>query len=171
MEFAAPELHRQTELVELELRSTEVPDLTASWVARAVMNPPLDIGRDRAVLARLMGPGAFLAWLRALLGDVSGGAGGDPWPERTPGAPRPPASWQSRVYKTPTLESVLRTWMRNPAAVHQVDRELEKWAREIREVFSEDADENDREALREVGRFEAAWRVIRDGLDLGAATP
>ena len=171
VEFAAPELHRQTELVELELRSTEVPDLTASWVARAVMNPPLDIGRDRAVLARLMGPGAFLAWLRALLGDVSGGAGGDPWPERTHGAPRPPGSWQSRVYKTPTLESVLRTWMRNPAAVHQVDRELEKWAREIREVFSEDADENDREALREVGRFEAAWRVIRDGLDLGAATP
>lgn len=171
VEFAAPELHRQTELVELELRSTEVPDLAASWVARAVMNPPLDIGRDRAVLARLMGPGAFLAWLRALLGDVSGGASGDPWPERTRGAPRQPASWKIGVSRTPTLESVLRAWIRNPATVRQVDRELETWAREIREALPEDADENDREALREVGRFEAAWRVIRDGLDLGATTP
>lgn len=78
VEFPSVPLYRQTELVELELRSTEVPDLVASWVARAVMNPPLDIGRDRAVLARLMGPRAFLTWLRALLDDVTGGVGGDP---------------------------------------------------------------------------------------------
>ena len=171
VEFAATDLHRQTELVELELRSTEVPDLTASWVARAVMDPPLDIDRDRAVLARLMGPRPFLAWLRSLLDDATGEGGGDPWPERTHGASRQTASWQHRVSGTPTLESVLRAWMRNPAAVHQVDRALETWAREIRESLPEDANEDDREALQEVGRFEAAWRVIREGLDLGATTP
>ena len=170
VEFAATDLHRQTELVELELRSTEVPDLTASWVARAVMHPPIDIDRDHAVLARLMGPRAFLAWLRALLDDVTGGPGGNPWPER-PKAPPQPASAQSRGSATPTLESVLRAWTRKPAAVRQVDRALETWAREMRKALSEHADEDVQEALRELGRFEAAWRVIRDGLDLGATTP
>ena len=135
------------------------------------MNPPLDIGRDRAVLARLMGPRAFLTWLRALLDDGTGGVGGDPWPERTHGASSQPESWQGSVPGTPTLESILRAWVRNPTAVRQVDRALETWAREIREALSEDAGENDREALREVCRFEVAWRVIRNGLDLGTAAP
>ena len=171
VEFAATDLHRQTELVELELRSTEVPELTASWVARAVMDPPFDINRDRAVLARLMGPRPFLAWLRSLLDDTTGAGGGNPWPEPAPGSSRKTANWQHCVSGTPTLESVLRAWMRNPAAVHQVDRALETWAREIRESLPEDANEDDREALQEVDRFEAAWGVIREGLDLGATTP
>ena len=170
VEFAATDLHRQTELVELELRSTKVPDLTASWVARAVMDPPFDIDRDRAVLARLMGPRPFLAWLRTLLDGAPGAGGGNPWPERPPGASPKTANRQLRVSGTPTLESVLRAWMRNPAAVHQVDRALETWGREIREALPEDADVDDREALHEVERFEAAWRVIRKGLDLGAIT-
>ena len=171
VEFPATTLHRQTELVELKLQSFAVPELSASWVSRAIMNPPLDIGRDRAVLARLMGPRAFLTWLRALLDEVTGGAGDDPWPERTHGAPRQPVSWQSSVHGTPTLESILRAWMRNPAAVHQVDRALETWASEIREALSEDAGQDDQEALRGIRRFEAAWGVIRSGLDLGATAP
>ena len=171
VKFAATELHRQTELVELELRSTKDPELTASWVARAVMEPPFDIDRDRAVLARLMGPRPFLAWLRSLLDDATGAGGGNPWPERPPGASRRTANRQHRVFGTPTLESVLRAWMRNPAAVRQVDRALETWAREIRESLPEDANEDDREALQEVDRFEAAWGVIREGLDLGATAP
>ena len=170
VKFAATELHRQTELVELEIRSTEVPEFTASWVARAVMDPPFDIDRDRAVLARLMGPRPFLAWLRSLLDDATGAEGGNPWPEPPPGASRKTANRQYRVSGTPTLESVLRAWMRNPAAVHQVDRALETWAREIREALPEDADVDDRAALQEVEQFEAAWRVIREGLDLGATT-
>lgn len=165
--------HRQTELMELELRSTEAPDLVVSWVARAVMDPPLEIARDRAVLARLMGPGAFLRWLRALVDDVTGEAGGDPWPEPM-GGKRPPAeSWGSSdspaAWRGPTLEGVLRAWIRNPAAVRQVDRALGIWAQEMRDALAEDAEQEEREALREMVRFEAEWRVIRDGLDLGEA--
>ena len=171
VEFAATDLHQQTELVEIELRSTEVPELTVSWVARAVMDPPLGIDRDRAVLARLMGPRPFLTWLRSLLDDATGAGGGNPWPARTPKASRKKASRQHRVSGTPTLESILRAWMRNPAAVNQVDRALETWAREIRKALPRDAEEDDREALHEVERFEAAWRVIREGLALGATMP
>ena len=166
VEFPVPVFHRQTELVELRLRSTEVPDLNASWVARAVMNPPLDVTRDRAVLARLMGPRAFLTWLRALLDDVTGGAGDGPWPERTDEERHEPASWRTAFLGTPTLESVLRAWMRNPATVRQVDRALEIWAREIKDALPEDAGQDDREALQELRRFEDAWGVIRNGLEL-----
>ena len=46
----------------------------------------------RAVLARLMGPRAFLTWLRTLLNDVTGEAGDDPWPDRTDEERPEPAS-------------------------------------------------------------------------------
>ena len=169
VEFPAAALHRQTELVELELRSTEDRDLVASWIARAVMHPPFEIARDRAVLARLMGPRAFLAWLRTLLDEVTGGAGDDPWPERTDEERPRPASGSgssSAIRGVPTLESVLRAWIRNPAAVRQVDRALKTWAREIRDALPEDAGQDDQVALRELECFEAAWDVIRNGLDL-----
>lgn len=171
VELPAAALHRQTELVELELRSTEDSALVASWVARAVMHPPIEIARDRAVLARWMGPRAFLKWLRTLLDEVTGGAGDDPWPER-PDEERPrPASGNgssSAIRGIPTLESVLRAWIRNPAAVRQADRALETWAREIRNALPEDAGQDDQVALRELECFEAAWDVIRNGLDLEA---
>lgn len=173
VEFPATALHQQTELVELELRSTEDPDLTASWVARAIMEPPPNVTRDHAVLARLMGPRAFLTWLCALLDDITGEAGGEPWPERMDGKHNQPTKWQgnssSVVRESPTLESVLRAWIRSPEAVCQVDRALETWASEIRKSLSDDVHQDDREALQELDRFEAAWCVIRNGLDLGSA--
>ena len=171
VEFPAAALHRQTELVVLELRSDEVPGLVISWVARAEMHPPLDVARDRAVLARLMGPRAFLVWLRTLLDDGTGEADDDRWPERTDEERPEPASRHgsgssSAIRGAPTLESVLRAWMRNPAAVREVDRALETWAREIRGSFPEDAGQDDRAALQELDCFEEAWSVIRNGLDL-----
>ena len=171
VEFPGTALHRQTELVVLELRSTEVPALVISWVARADMHPPFDVARDRAVLARLMGPRAFLTWLRTLLDDVTGGAGDDPWPERK-GEERPePANRYgggspSATQGAPTLESVLRAWIRNPTAVRQVDQALKTWTREIRDALPENAGQDDRSALRDLDCFEEAWGVIRNGLDL-----
>ena len=171
VEFPGAALHWQTELVVLELRSTEVPDLAISWVARAEMHPPIDVARDRAVLARLMGPRAFLTWLRTLLDDGAGEAGDDLWPERRDEESPEPVSWHgngssSAVRGAPTLESILRAWIRNPDAVRQVDRALETWAREIRKALAEDAGEEDQAALRELDCFEEAWGVIRNGLGL-----
>ncbi|MCA9547175.1 MAG: phospholipase D family protein [Myxococcales bacterium] len=162
--------HRQTELVVLELRSTATQDLAASWLARATLDPPPDVARDRAVLARLMGPRAFLAWLRALLDEVAGEGGDEAWPEdpRRRASARD-AGWSGGsgvLYAAPTLESVLRAWVRNPSAVQQVDRALETWGRELRAALPEDAGEEERQALGELERFESTWAVVRQGLDL-----
>ena len=171
LELPPTAIHRQTELLELLLRSSELPDLAVSWVDRAAMVPPPDIARDRAVLARLMGPRAFLIWLRSVLDEITGELDDDLWPEPTNGQVQQPLvpaspSGSAMTWTTPTLESVLRTWVRNPAAILQVDRALETWAREFRAARSEEAKRDDREALRELHRFEAAWRVIREGLHL-----
>lgn len=164
-------LHRQTELLEFELRSNENSEIVVSWVGRGEMSPSLNVARDQAVLARLMGPKAFLTWLRALLDDITGEADGVPWPEPTHGVRHglgiAQKSGASVVVRAPTLESVLRAWMRDPAAVRRVDHTLEIWISEIRDAFSSNAEGDDREALQEVDRFEAQWRVIRDGLALG----
>ncbi len=172
VELPVTRLHYQTELLELKVRSTENSDLAASWIARAIMDPPLDVARDRAVLARLMGPRAFLIWLRTLLGEISGEVDDDIWPERPNGQVRqirgasrngPAMTWNS-----PTLENVLRAWMRNPTTVLQVDRALDTWAREIRAGVAIDADEEERRAVQELDHFENAWKVIREGLHLGS---
>jgi hypothetical protein len=170
----ATPLHLQTELVVLELRSSLVPELRAQWVARATLDPAPDLTRDRAVLARLMGPRAFLAWLRALLDETSSDVGDEPWPEDPEGRTLPKRSgWSDGggvLYGAPTLESVLRAWVRNPAAVQQVDRAIETWGRELRRALAEDASADEHAALQEVEHFESTWAVVRQGLDLPQVT-
>ena len=164
-------LHRQTELLEFELRSNQIDDIVVSWVARAEMDPPPDFARDQAVLARLMGPKAFLTWLRALLDDVRDDSGCALWPETTSAVGHQLENSRmggtSVVSRAPTLESVLRAWIRTPEAVRRVDLILEPWIREIRDAFSEDPAQDEREALQQINHFEAQWRVIREGLELG----
>ncbi len=121
--LAAVPAHHETELVTLELRSIDRPASSVAWVARARLDPPPDVSRDRAVLARLMGPRAFLSWLRALLDEVAGDEGSDTWPEPEPRIPDG-GDWrkaQGPRLEAPTLEAVLRAWARDPAAVRRVD--------------------------------------------------
>lgn len=171
VELPATSLHCQSELLELELRLIECPDLAVSWIARAVMNPPINVTRDRAVLARLMGPRAFLVWLRTLLGEITGEVEDDTWPERKNDQVRQPLrlsrNGPTMARSSPTLEYVLRAWMRNPTTVLQVDQALDTWASEIRAGVTEDADPVDRKAIQELDRFETTWKVIREGLHLG----
>ncbi|WP_295383957.1 phospholipase D family protein [uncultured Thiodictyon sp.] len=166
-------LHQQTELIELTLSTKSPTSQSVAWLARAPLDPAPDIGRDRAVLARLMGPRAFLAWLQALLNEIAGDSGDRPWPpDNKNGAsssdPRPFDS--TLLFPAPTLEAVLRAWTRDPSSVRHVDRAITTWAEGIRLNVTDDADEYERDALGELQRFEEAWRVIRVGLSLDRET-
>lgn len=163
--------HQETELVSLELRSVEQPSSSVSWVARAPLDPPPNVARDRAVLARLMGPRAFLSWLRTLLDEVAGDDDGGTWPEPDPGYTDHQDHRKPRGHRLegPTLEAVLRAWARDPEAVRRVDQALMQWAAEMRQAFADEWDAQEREALDELSRLEDAWRVVRTGLGLGEA--
>jgi len=163
--------HHETELLSLELRALDRPSSSVSWISRAHLEPPPEVTRDRAVLARLMGPRAFLSWLRSMLDEITGDEGGDTWPEPEPRDPDG-GDWRkaygSRL-EAPTLEAVLRAWARDPEAVRRIDQALFLWAVEMRKALAEEWDASEQEALSELSRFEDAWKVVRTGLGLGEA--
>ena len=172
IQFPWTTLHRRTELVELILRSTKDPDKTVPWVARAVSDPPLTIERDRAVLARLMGPKAFLLWLSSMLGEIIGQSPGNSWPKRMTREPKNRGA-ASYVLKPPTIESVLRTWVEDQKKVRSVDNAMKRWDQEIKNIQRHELEPDDKDAQEELIRFQdelrrfrEIWLVIRKGLRL-----
>ena len=163
IEFAETQLHEETELVVLELRCNEDADVRVSWVQRAPMNPPPSPERDREALGRLMGPRAMLAWIRSILEEFSGEGEDSPWPERDKRRNGSGDSARSMTPPIPTLEAILRAWMRDPNRVWQADRVLHTWAKAAKTVVNDDV-----EAVAELERFQRAWEIVRDGLDAGS---
>ena len=172
VDLPKPHFHQQTELMEMLIRSTVAPELNVSWIARAVMEPPLDLTRDRAVLARMMGPRAFLVWLRNVLGEIPGETDDVNWPapenKPVPQHDTPKVDNSKKYWKSPSLENILKAHARNRStALQEVDRAMSIWAKEIRDGFSDEADSEDRNAMRELDQFEEVWKVIREGLRIG----
>ena len=161
--FAETESHELTELVVLELRWEADADVRVSWVERAALNPPPGEERDRNALGRLMGPGALLVWIRSILDEFSGEADESPWPERERARVRTGGGSGLALPPVPTLESVLRAWIRDPNRVLQVDRVLRNWA-----TAAKPALEADEEATNALEQFQEAWEVVRDGLEVRA---
>ena len=169
-----PSVHWQTELVEMRISSTVDSASRVTWIARAVIYPPFELSRDRAVLARMMGPRAFLVWLRTLLGEISGETDEDSWPSRNNrAAARRSVSkvdGSIKIWSSPSLENILKAHGRNrSSALQEVDRALDIWAVEIRNGYAADADPEDLSALEELDHFQDVWQVIRKGLQTGNA--
>ncbi len=158
VEFAEANAHEVTELVVLELQWKADADVRVSWVERAPLNPPPGVERDRVALGRLMGPRALLAWIRSILDEFNSEAEESLWPERESTRVRGDQAGFA-LAPIPTLESVLRAWIRDPDKVSQVDRVLENWA-----TAAKPALEEDEEAANALKRFQDAWGVVRDGL-------
>ena len=161
VEFAETETHEVTELVVLELRWVADTNVRVSWVERAPLNPPPGAARDRDALGRLMGPRALLAWIRSILDEFSSEADESPWPERGRTRPQPGDGAGRASLPMPTLESVLRAWIRDPNRVLQVDSVLGNWA------AAKPVLEEDEEAANALEQFQEAWAVVRDGLASG----
>lgn len=162
-----PPPQQLTELVVLELRSIVDPERSVRWVARTPLDPAPTLDRDRAVLARLMGPRAFLAWLRTLLHEVAGEEADPRWPPRGKAAPGTGGNPGLRL-QTPTLEAVLRAWARDREAVLRVDRAVRVWSAEIRAACEASDEPDEVEALKALADFERSWSVVRSGLELPA---
>ena len=163
VELKEVDFHELTELVVLELRWETDKNVSVSWVERAALTPPPGADRDRVALGRLMGPRAVLAWIRSILDEFSSEAEESPWPEGERVRARRGDGAGLALPPVPTLESVLRGWIRDPNRVEQVDQVLQNWAMVARPVLAEDA-----EAARVLRQFQEAWGVVRDGLSTPA---
>ncbi|MCB9672595.1 MAG: phospholipase D family protein [Alphaproteobacteria bacterium] len=165
MGLPKPPLPQLTELLVLELRSTVEPEQGVRWVARTPLDPPPGVKRDRAVLSRLMGPRAFLAWLRTLLQEIAGDEADPRWPPPKRSG-RGAGGGGGLLLRAPTLEAVLRAWAKDREAVVRVDRAVRVWAAEIRAAYAGTEEPDEVEALKQLAAFDQSWAVVRAGLNL-----
>ncbi len=169
VELPLPARHLVTELVVLELWADEDPDQQVRWVARAPLTPPPGLDRDRAALSHLMGPRAFLTWLRTLLEEVVGDSADERWPPRRQNKSATVGGGHDALaLRAPSLEAVLRAWARDRAAVVRVDRAVQRWAKDIRAAKRDSDEPREQRALEELEVFESNWQVLREGLELTA---
>jgi hypothetical protein len=133
-----------------------------SWTQRIAFDPPLSSGRldqrDVSALAEWLGASGMLAAVRDLLDGTGDGEGGGRWDEpdkadrhasrgAAPQAPR----------DSPTIEQVLRAWMRDPQRLALVDQLLSK-------APAASANPGEEAARRQLEAFRRTWSTLRASL-------
>lgn len=155
--FGAVPPAEQSGLVTLGLR---LADREVTWLQECPVEPPLDEARDRAAIAAYLGPDAFIAWLRSLLGgepmdpDASGAWDGRPAAEA--------GGIGTRVASSApiTVEEIMASWARDPAAFEKADQRMREFHEE---VVRRSAPENSKSLsrLHEIGE---TWKLLRSEL-------
>ena len=157
-------------VVRLEVMDGDAPPV--EFLLRGKWEGGIGAVRDRRVLSRLLGARAFLRWIVALLGEAPGPDEGN-WPDdedrtqarRRVGGRHGHADTPAGIV-LPTVESVLRAWVRDPRRVEEVDRRIQDLLQtvEAEERAMEAPDEEALAALVELGRH---WAVLHEGLREG----
>ena len=148
-----------TDLVQLRL---SLGGESCGWLQRVSVAPPIAPERDRAAIARFLGPRGFFAWMRAMLvGDVEP-PDVDPWEKHDGDAPRPIRTQLG--LDTLTLEDILTAWARDPASFRRTDARFKAYVTAILQHDHSLGDE-DRRALE---TFQKIWACAREVLMEGA---
>ena len=144
-----------TDLVQLRL---SLAGECCGWLQRVLVVPPIAPERDRAAIARFLGPRGFFAWMRAMLvGDVEPPDPG-PWEKHDGEAPR---SVRTQFeLDTLTLEDILTAWARDPASFRRTDARFKAYVTAILQHHHSLGDA-DRRALE---TLQTIWAAARDVL-------
>jgi hypothetical protein len=154
------------ELTEFVQCRVTLGELSAMWIQRAPLDPPLDAERDRLALARYLDPRTFLLWIRSLLTLDGLNDGGGDWNATAADSHAAGARLDGPVWWAPTLEEVLRAWSRDPASVIEVDRKVRAYLELVGE--NPDAPLTETE-LGVVDEFRKTWAVLRGELLRGGS--
>ena len=133
-------------------------DQSLSWTQLVPFDPPLPPTRDAAILREYVGALGVLSWIRDVLDDAIDSDGGGPWDKKPPRRPRTRRPRAPSATDVPTVEQVLRAWIRDPARLDSVDRILRTVA------TSPATAEDDAEARRHLEAFARSWKTLRAGL-------
>ena len=154
---ALPETDASADADLISLRIS-LNDQSLSWTQLAPFDPPLPPTRDAAILREYVGALGVLSWIRDVLDDTIDSDGGGPWDKKPPRRPRTPRPGAPTTTDVPTVEQVLRAWIRDPARLDSVDRILRTVA------TSPASAEDDAEARRHLEAFARSWKTLRAGL-------
>ena len=133
-------------------------DQSLSWTQIVPFDPPLPPTRDSKILREYVGALGVLSWIRDVLDDTIDSDGGGPWDKKFPCGPRTRRPRVPTTMDVPTVEQVLRAWIRDPARLDSVDRILRTVA------TSPATAEDDAEARRHLESFARSWKTLRAGL-------
>lgn len=133
-------------------------DQALSWTQLIPFDPPHSVARDASLLRDYLGARGILSWIRDVLDDLIETDGGGAWDAES--APRPASRSQGGTMglDLPTVEQVLRTWVRDPERLDTVDRILS--AVETSHTHLED----EPDARAHLEAFSRSWRTLRAGL-------
>jgi hypothetical protein len=125
---------------------------------RCAAVPPLDENRDRAALARHLGPKAFVQWLRSLLtNDLPGENAEEPWHAGDGHVAR--STTESPGFGSLTLEDMLACWARDRNAFERADRRFKSYV----DLFVAD-DTVDAAELAALQELKSVWETLANGL-------
>jgi hypothetical protein len=132
---------------------------TCAWIQLARFVPPIDQKRDHAVIAQYLDLATYFLWLRTLLADEPrpGGGGWDAPADPAPANVTSPGALVT-ASMVPTLEEILRSWARNPAAFAEADSRVTDYLGEMERRATADAD------LKVLSDFRKTWSTIVSGL-------
>ncbi|CAO4146372.1 phospholipase D family protein [Methylorubrum aminovorans] len=119
LDLGQRELGLQTALVQFRLT---LDGRECIWLQACEVTPPFELDRDRAALARHLGPRAFLEWMRALVhGNELAEA-----EERWDAGPKHRTAKNGDPLRTETLtlEDILSCWSRDRDAFARADRRM-----------------------------------------------
>lgn len=139
-------------LIRITLECKGVPSVT--WLQSIPIQGFQQDKRDRLLLRQYLSDDQLLAWIYQALTGNSEGAEGGPWDDDDPHAA---ATWRSRKRKglAPTLEDMLRAWLRNRSAFDQID--------EIIEIFESEGGQAD--IGSPIASFKASLALIKQTLN------
>lgn len=138
-------------------------DRALSWTQLAPFDPQLPAGRDSSILRDYLGARGVLSWIRDVLDDAMETDGGGPWDGEPRPLPNVPPGRGQTATDVPTVEQVLRAWLRDPGRLDAVDRIL-------RTVVANPGDkDDDAESRKHLKAFSRSWNTLRAGLAVEAA--
>ncbi len=131
---------------------------TCEWIQIARFVPPIDQKRDHAAIAHYLDLATYFLWLRSRLADQPRPGGGD-WDKEDPSDAAPighTASFLASV--VPTLEEVLRSWARNPAAFAEAESVVTNTLVEMERRATGEED------IKALSDFRKTWFTLVSGL-------
>lgn len=146
---------RDSELLRIRLT---LGNRTIGWVQRSAFDPPLGEARDDAALRDYLGIRGLLALISDLLTDLPS-IGDVPWDFSEEQRKLHRRTSTPVAEDLPTLEQILRTWVREPARVRQAAEAL-KLAKSARVESGQDAD-----AAAHLRSLLDSWGVIEKFLE------
>lgn len=133
-------------------------DRTCAWVQIAPCDIPPDEHRDHALIAQYLDPRTFLLWVRSILSEETGTAGGGDWDAEV-SMPFGAADDRhvTEIETMPSVEEILRCWARDTSSFVNADEKVKSYLSELERRADDNGATQDADLLK---KFRHTWESL-----------